>query len=145
MQLDCFYICRMKSQIKLEWLDRIGMTASLACAIHCAALPLILTALPVFGLEFFADVRIEIFMISLSLVIGTWAITRGIYSHKSVIPLGLLLLGFTLISSGHFLVEDYEFVMVPIGGLIVAAAHYMNWHLNRLCTNCSTDNSEEIK
>lgn len=136
MQLYCFYICCMKSLIKLEWLDRVGMTASVACAIHCAVLPFVLTVLPVLGMDFFADKRVEIFMISLSVVVGAWAITRGIYSHKSVIPLGLLMLGFTLIACGHFLIQDYEAVMVPIGGFTIAAAHYMNWRLNRICDSC---------
>ena len=31
-------------------LDRAGMSASLLCAVHCAFLPLLLAALPTFGL-----------------------------------------------------------------------------------------------
>jgi hypothetical protein len=32
-------------------LDRAGMSASLACAVHCAVLPLVLAALPAYGEE----------------------------------------------------------------------------------------------
>jgi hypothetical protein len=40
-------------------LDRIGMTASTACAIHCAAVPLLITSLPLIGLGFLANPWVE--------------------------------------------------------------------------------------
>jgi hypothetical protein len=39
--------------------DRFGATASFLCAIHCAALPLVIAALPALGLGFLADHRFE--------------------------------------------------------------------------------------
>ena len=36
--------------LKINW-DALGITASLACAIHCALLPLFFTSLPILGIN----------------------------------------------------------------------------------------------
>jgi hypothetical protein len=40
-------------------LDSIGITASTLCAIHCAAMPLLFTSLPLLGLGFLANAWVE--------------------------------------------------------------------------------------
>ena len=37
------------------WADWAGMIASIGCAIHCAAMPLVLAYLPTLGLSWLAD------------------------------------------------------------------------------------------
>ena len=37
------------------WRDWVGITASVGCAIHCAAMPFVIAYLPAFGLSFLAD------------------------------------------------------------------------------------------
>lgn len=39
--------------------DRVGATASLLCAVHCAVLPFVLAVLPALSLSFLADHRFE--------------------------------------------------------------------------------------
>ena len=51
LQLCCLFIslpARMKG--KINW-DALGIGASLACAIHCALLPLFFSTLPLFGIN----------------------------------------------------------------------------------------------
>lgn len=106
------------------------MVTSIACAIHCAGLPLFITSLPLIGMEFLTNEWIEISMIVLSVIVGTWALTGAYSIHKSFVPLTMLTLGFVLIGSGH-LIENLESALVPLGGLSIAGAHYGNWRLSR--------------
>ena len=54
---------------KINW-DALGITASLACAIHCALLPLLFTSLPILGINIIENPLIEITMVLLAFVIG---------------------------------------------------------------------------
>jgi hypothetical protein len=121
----------MKSIIKSKTLDQLGMTASVACALHCAALPFAAIALPLLGLEFLANIWIEVIMILFSLIIGTWSMLSSHREHRNYIPVMVLLAGFMLIWSGHFLWCHLEAVLIPVGGFTVAGAHYINLKLIR--------------
>jgi len=54
---------------KINW-DALGISASLACAIHCALLPLFLTSLPLFGINIIHNYWFEASMILLAMAIG---------------------------------------------------------------------------
>lgn len=123
----------MKPFLKSARLDQFGITASLACAIHCAALPFFITALPLWGLGFLANSWIEVSMIFLSLIIGAYSLGTSYPKHKKALPLLVLVLGFALIGTGHYLVESLEAVLIPIGGFAIAAAHFINWKYSRTC------------
>ncbi|GAA4338166.1 MerC domain-containing protein [Mucilaginibacter gynuensis] len=119
----------MKGKIH-SGLDTIGMTASLLCAVHCALVPLLLTALPLLGIGFLANEWVEISMIGLSAIIGCIALITTFKRHYSYTPLITLVTGFVLIFTGHALSNAaWEHIMVPLGGLTIAAAHYINWRL----------------
>jgi len=123
----------MKSFPKHDRLDHLGMTASIACAIHCAALPLVITALPLLGLEFLASAGVEIFMICLSLIVGMYSLRISYPKHRKVLPVLVLVTGFLLIAAGHFVFEPLEALIVPLGGFTIAAAHLINWKYGRRC------------
>jgi hypothetical protein len=123
----------MKSSVKHARLDQLGITASIACAIHCAALPLAITALPLLGLEFLADIRVEVSMICLSLVVGIYSIGGSYPKHRKVLPIFILIIGFLLIGTGHFIFGNLEAIIVPMGGFTIAAAHLVNWKYGRRC------------
>lgn len=123
----------MKSFTKHERLDHLGMMASIACAIHCAALPLVITALPLLGLEFLANIWVEVSMICLSLIVGVVSLRISYPKHQKALPILVLILGFLLIGTGHFIFDHLEAVIVPLGGLTIAAAHLLNWKLSRSC------------
>ena len=116
-------------------LDKLGITASTLCAIHCAALPFVMTLLPLWGLDFLADQGVEITMLVFSLLIGIWSLARGYRAqHHSLWPISILIFGFLLICSGHFLpVERFEAVLIPLGGLSIAAAHFTNLKMLKSC------------
>lgn len=133
MQQSCSTFVGMKSLLNSGRLDQIGITASIACAIHCAALPLVVTYLPLIGLEFLANVWVEISMIVLSLCIGTWSLSASYKRHHNFLPVLVLVAGFALIAIGHFFLHELEAFLIPLGGCTIAGAHYLNWKLSKTC------------
>lgn len=131
----------MKSIFKSDKLDKFGMTAAIACAIHCAALPFVITTLPLWGLNFLAHSWVELGMISLSLIIGLWSLSTAYPKHKKLIPILVLILGFALIASGHYWLEDLEAVLIPLGGFTIATAHLLNWRYSRTCNHLKNNNA----
>ncbi|WP_443944177.1 MerC domain-containing protein [Pedobacter sp. AW1-32] len=125
----------MKLAMRKINLDRIGITASTLCAIHCAALPFVLTMLPLWGLEFLANEAVEIGMIVLSLLLGIWSLGRAYRKdHQKILPVFLLVIGFSFIGFGHFLgIDSLEPILIPLGGVIIAAAHFVNLKLLNTC------------
>lgn len=138
MQLNCIYICDMKI-LSHSQIDRLGITAAVACAVHCAVLPLIITSLPLLGLEFLANIWVEITMICVSVFLGCYSLSRSYPKHKNLMPIIVLLSGFTIISIGHFWLEDLESFLIPIGGLVLALAHMVNWRLMKSCNHDHTN------
>lgn len=116
-------------------LDRLGITASTLCAIHCAALPFVITVLPMWGMGFLANEAVEITMIAISLVLGVWSLSSGYRKqHQRITPILVLILGFICIAFGHFSgLEALEPVLIPLGGFTIAVAHYINLRLLKTC------------
>jgi len=125
----------MKPSIKSSALDQLGITTSVACAIHCAALPFFITTLPLWGLEFLAHSWVELSMICLSLIIGIFSLVSSYPKHKKIVPVFVLIIGFSLIATGHYTLESLEAVFIPMGGFTIAAAHYLNWKYSRNCSH----------
>lgn len=136
MQLNCIYICNMKFNLNSQLLDKIGMSASVACAIHCALLPIVFTLLPIIGLEFLANPVIELGMIALSLSLAIFALLGAYKKHRRVLPFVILMLGFAFIALGHLL-AGMESIFIPLGGLLIAVAHFINLKLTKSCNHNS--------
>lgn len=117
------------------YLDKIGITASVICAIHCAFLPVLITVLPLAGIGFMAKSRTESLMILLSILIAGVSLGSSYKLHQKYLPLILLLIGIVLIAIAHlFLPEKPGHFVTPVGGLTVAAAHYFNWGFSGKCS-----------
>lgn len=116
--------------------DRLGATASFLCAIHCAALPFVLALLPMLGLEFLADHRFERGFVMFASALAMLSLVGGFRRHRRPMSLMLALPGLVLLLLGVTLAEDYSValhsVMVTCGGLLVAAAHFVNLRTDRL-------------
>jgi hypothetical protein len=122
--------------LKLNW-DGLGIATSLACAIHCAVLPLILTSLPLFGVNIIHNSFFEWTMIAIAFLVGTYSLYHGyIKHHRSLMPVIIFAIGFVFLATKQFL-HDYEsYLLIPAVTLIISA-HYINY---RLCnrSKCSS-------
>jgi len=127
----------MVSKKRGSRLDSIGMTASTLCAIHCAVVPVLLTCLPLAGLGFLANPLFEWGMIILALLLGVSSIFLSYFrTHHRALPLVLLVTGFIIIIAGHVYLKGWiEAVVVPLGGLTIALAHFINFKYVGACTN----------
>ncbi len=126
-----------QSNVTSAWhvADRVGAMASFLCAVHCALLPFVLALLPFVGLGFLADHRFERGFVIFACVLAAIALGRGYRRHRLRQPLllaaagiALLLLGVTFINSAELTVHS---VLVTCGGLLLAAAHFVNLRNDR--------------
>ncbi|NCD71066.1 MerC domain-containing protein [Mucilaginibacter agri] len=111
-------------------MDKLGMGVSIACAIHCALLPVIITTLPLLGIGFLANSYFETSIIITSLIIGYASLTKSFCKHNRTTPLVIITIGFGIIFIGKFLADhSQEWLFLALGGLIIASAHYYNSRL----------------
>ena len=118
-------------------LDKIGMTSSLTCAIHCMAMPLVITFLPYIGLGFIANESFEWAMLLISSMLGISSICMGYKLHRDKRVSILLSLGLALLVLGRFAHENNwglkGVIILVIGGFTMALSHWFN---NKLCKSC---------
>ncbi len=85
--------------------DSVGMVASIACAIHCAAMPLVISYLPLLGLEWLSDESFHQVMAVVCFGLAVLAFVPGWRRHGSLIPIAAGLVGVSLLSVAAFAFE----------------------------------------
>jgi MerC mercury resistance protein len=123
----------------------LGMSASLACAVHCAVLPLLLAALPAIGLAWLDSAWVDWTMVALAAVIALRAHRGGFRLHRSCLPSAVAVAGLLAIVTTICLLKgsaSHHYVQAS-GAVVVASSHFLNRHLCRNCKACSTATSEE--
>ena len=115
---------------KLNW-DAIGITTSIACAIHCALLPLVVSFLPLMGLGFIRNPLFEYGMIGLAFVIGTSALWHGFNRHHHRLTPWLLFVGGMILLIAKEVWGRYELYFLPFAVVLIISAHVVNYKLSR--------------
>ncbi|MDA7952099.1 MAG: MerC domain-containing protein [Pirellulaceae bacterium] len=87
------------------WSDFLGITASVGCAIHCAAMPLVIPFLPMLGLTIFADEMFHKVMVVVCSLLAIGAFWPGWKQHRCFLPMSLAGIGLTLIATTAFALE----------------------------------------
>ena len=127
-----------------SWLDAVGTTVSVACAMQCSLFPLFVTVLPLMGLGFLPGDDLERVFLVTSFVLAVSSFGSGFRAHRRFHIFVLLLSAALLIVTGRLWVDaSYEAPLVVSGTLILAAGHLMNRRLCRLCAACSLQRSSE--
>jgi hypothetical protein len=122
-------------RLKLNW-DMLGISASLACAIHCALLPLVVTSLPVFGVEIIDNAGFEIIMIIAAAAIGAYSLYHGYKKHhRQLTPLFLFILGILLLCAKQIWHERQLWLLIP-AVLLIVTAHYFNYRSCKKANHC---------
>ena len=125
-------------KFKINW-DAFGIATSVACAIHCAFLPLILSSLPLFGINIIENQGFELLMIGLAFVVGVYSLYHGRKKHHhSYTPLLIFALGMVLmvvksISQSHAL-----WLLIPAVTAVITA-HFLNYKLCRVHNHAHAD------
>ncbi|MDQ1119846.1 MULTISPECIES: MerC domain-containing protein [Pseudoxanthomonas] len=118
-----------------SWLDRIGATGSLVCAVHCAVLPLLIALLPALGLSAWLGEGFERIFVVFASLLGVFSLAAGYRRHRVLRALGVLLVGLAVLWVAvlypplhHSLVPHA--VAMTFGGTLVGVAHLVNLRLN---------------
>src|SRR4030095_4962852 len=122
-------------KLQVNW-DAFGMATSLVCAIHCAVLPLLLTSLPLFGINIIHNNLFEAGMIALAFLIGSLALFHGFSRrHHLLIPLLIFSTGFILLVLKEIFVF-YEVALLVPAVLFILPAHFFNYRFCRKANHC---------
>ena len=119
-------------------LDKVGIGASLLCAVHCVLLPILFTTLPLMGIELLENKNVELGFIVFSFAVGC----LGLYTsykkhHHKTLPLLLFVIGIScLLSSNYLLGESMEAFGKITGASIIIMAHIINWRHCKSCKIC---------
>ena len=128
MQLCCKCFTFEPMKYKFNW-DAIGITSSLACAIHCAILPLLLSSFPVFGINIIENHRFEYFMIFFAFIIGAFAFFNGFTKHhRNILPFIVFGIGILLLCAKQTWHNLQVWFLVP-AVLCILTAHFLNYAL----------------
>lgn len=121
---------------KINW-DVMGIATSVVCAIHCALLPVLLSSLPLFGINTIHNLFFEWGMIALAFLVGAYSLFHGfIKHHRSITPVLLFSAGFAFLLLKQAYHQYQNWLLFPAVTLIIIA-HYYNY---RLChkSKCSS-------
>ncbi|MDE3125659.1 MAG: MerC domain-containing protein [Bacteroidota bacterium] len=128
---------------KVNW-DLLGIVTSVACAIHCALLPIVLTSLPLFGIEIIHNKRFELFMILLAFLIGAFSLLRGyLYKHHQLKPLIVFSLGILFLLSKQIW-HKWEIVLLVPAVILIVYGHLLNNKTCQLRHNADSDTTDGI-
>lgn len=110
-------------------LDLLSMGASLLCAIHCVALPVFFSTLPLMGIELMENIWLELLTIAISMLAGGWAIWRAYRHHHGIVWMPVsFVAGVLLMVAGNFVqVEWVEMLTKALGAVVLVAVHIINW------------------
>jgi uncharacterized membrane protein YoaK (UPF0700 family) len=123
---------------KINW-DALGITTSIACAIHCAVLPLVMTSLPLFGINIIENDWFEYSMIFLAFIIGAYSLYHGYKKHHhSFLPFIIFTVGIIFLFVKQIWHEWHIWFLIPAVILIVTA-HIINFRSCRVHNHAHSD------
>lgn len=85
-----------------RWGDALGLIASVGCAIHCAATPIVIALLPTWGLSWLAHDAFHQWMFAACFLIAIVAFVPGLRRHGSWLPMQVGFLGLIFIGVAAF-------------------------------------------
>jgi hypothetical protein len=118
------------SLFKINW-DAMGVTVSVACAIHCAILPLAISSLPLFGINIIENPLFEYGMIALAFVVGSYSLYHGFKKHHhSWMPFILFSFGMFFLIIKQIFHDWHLYLLIPAVVLIILS-HFLNYKFCR--------------
>lgn len=128
-------------------LDKSSISLSIACAVHCLALPVITVMSPALIGSAFADESFHRWLAFVVLPLSLVALFMGCRKHKhtGIVLLGLtglVVLVLTALFGHDFLGEAGEKVATVLGAAMIALAHFRNYRLCKRHHACSDASGE---
>lgn len=137
LQTNHFY-CYICVMARMNW-DAAGIVTTVACAIHCAILPLLLGSLPILGINIVNNIRFEYFMIFLAFVIGSFSLWHGYRRHHhSLIPMLVFAAGIAFLVAKQVW-HHYQYWLLPFALVFIVSAHVLNYKACRIHNHAHSD------
>jgi hypothetical protein len=127
-----------------RWWDRLGITMSVVCLVHCLALPFAIAALPLVAAQWLQASGFHVAMAIALLPIALLAVLPGLRMHGRRSVAAAMAAGLSLLSTAAFadeavLAHEWAVALTVAGGAILVAAHAVNLALCRACPACALD------
>ena len=118
----------MASRVQSARIDGAAVCLSGLCIIHCLALPIFASMLPILGSVAEAEWVHKAFVL-LTIPISMTAIFWSLRSDLVWLFGGLVTIGLGFLIAGAFVeaLHDYETLLTVSGALIVSIAHILRW------------------
>ena len=125
----------MKNSLQI-FMDRVAITGSAICLLHCIAMPIFLIIFPSSISVLLQDEKFHHLMIWLVIPSSLLAVVIGCRKHKDSwvlagVVLGILVMAFTAIFGHDVLGERGEKIFTIIGATVLAVSHIRNQKLCR--------------
>jgi CDP-diglyceride synthetase len=122
-----------------EFWDRIGISASILCAIHCVLTPLLVILIPFAG-NFLAGAWIHVAIAVVIFPVAIWALWNGYRRHRHPRILIAGGIGLLFMAAGMFFEgathssreSALQTLFMIAAGLTLASAHYFNLRACRI-------------
>ncbi len=113
------------------------MWASLACALHCALLPLAVGLVPALGLGVVAGIDFDQAFVVFATLLGLATLALGYRRHRGLRAWLPMLLGLALVWTSTFTAlhvhSPWHAGTMVTGGVLIAIGHLLNIRLGRAC------------
>lgn len=113
----------------------ISNCLSVACVLHCLAMPIIVALLPAIGIAIVAKGAIEMVLILLAISLCLCSLCWGYRRHKNYLTFSFLISGAIWLFMSHYYHHSFTYSILGCGSLIFA--NILN---KRLCKKCQTCN-----
>ncbi len=127
-------------------LDAVAVFLSGVCLLHCLALPVLLTLLPIFNVTLLSEKAFHLIMMLVILPISLIALTIGCRQHRDRLTvilggIGLSVLTITALFGHNLFGLTGERLVTSVGGVILALAHIQNYRCCRQ-DDCQHDHAD---
>lgn len=121
-----------KNFTNIDSISAVGFFLSIACAIHCMALPIIVLIAPLTGIAFFENEMLEHFTLASSILIASFSLYSSYKSHRSSQILYLFGAAISLLVFGIFLPDTVKPWIDAIGAICIAITLFWNYKLTHI-------------
>lgn len=116
--------------------DKIAISISAFCAVHCIVMPLVIVLLPTLAGAFFSGEQFHQILILLIVPISLIALTLGCRKHARISVAAWGGAGMLLLVSAAFFAHDLigetgEQLLTLLGASVIAYGHWLNYRLCR--------------
>jgi hypothetical protein len=122
-------------KIHINW-NALGLSAAVICAIHCALFPLLVSSLPLLGINWLHNIYFEAAMIATAFIIGGMNMLHGYRRHHHrLLPLISFTTGMGLFTVYQFY-HEFNFWLIISATVLIVLAYYFNWKFCRIARHC---------